>query len=203
MPKLTKYRSLAVSGVALTAALALAACGDNAADQPGQSAPVNAVQDATSAAVGQTSAATLGANTLEGYVDNAAISDMYEIEAGRMAMERGVSAQTKELGQMLVTDHTASSDQLKTLAQAAGETVPTEMDERRQGLIDNLRAAQGAEFDEVFADQQIAAHQEALTLHRGYAENGEVAELKTFASNLVPKLETHLQMAQRLDSAQQ
>lgn len=189
---------------ALAAALALAACGDNRGDDTalGQTEPVNAAQDATSAAVGQTSAATLGANTLEGYVTNAAISDMYEIEAGRMASERGASAEAKQLGEMLVADHTTSSERLKALAQAAGETVPMEMDERRQGLLDNLRAAQGAEFDRVFADQQVAAHQEALTLHRGYADSGENTELQAFARDLVPKLEAHLEMARNLQSAQ-
>ena len=188
---------------ALAAALALAACGDNRGDDTalGQTEPVNAAQDATSAAVGQTSAATLGANTLEGYVTNAAISDMYEIEAGRMASERGASAEAKQLGEMLVADHTTSSERLKALAQAAGETVLMQMDERRQGLLDNLRAAQGAEFDRVFADQQVAAHQEALTLHRGYADSGENTELQAFARDLVPKLEAHLEMARNLQSA--
>ena len=145
--------------------------------------------------------AEAGADRKKAYVTNAAIGDMYEIEAGRMAVERGASAEAKQLGEMLVTDHTTSSERLKGLAQAAGETVPMEMDERRKGLLDNLRAAQGAEFDRVFADQQVAAHQEALTLHRGYADSGENTELQAFARDLVPKLEAHLEMARNLQSA--
>jgi putative membrane protein len=184
---------------AAAAALSLAACGQN--NNPGQSEPVNTVQDATSAAVGQTSAATLGANTLGGYVSNAAIGDMYEIEAGRMAQERAQNADVKAFGQMLVTDHTATSNEMKPLAAAAGETAPTEMDERRKGLLDNLRAASAADFDRVFLDQQVAAHQEAITLHRGYADNGEDAQLKAFAGRTVPKLEQHLERARQLQGA--
>ncbi len=186
------------------ALVGLAACGNgDGTTEVGQSEPVNAAQDATSAAVGQTSAATLGANTLDGYVMNAAVSDMYEIEAGRMAQEKGQSAETRQLGEMLVNDHTASSGRLAELARAAGETPPTEMDERRQGLIDNLRAADGAQFDEVFAEQQVAAHQEAITLHEGYGENGDNAELAAFARDLVPTLRTHLERAQALEAAAQ
>ncbi|MFN3514402.1 MAG: DUF4142 domain-containing protein [Phenylobacterium sp.] len=184
---------------AAAAALSLAACGQN--NNPGQSEPVNTVQDATSAAVGQTSAATLGANTLGGYVSNAAIGDMYEIEAGRMAQERAQNADVKAFGQMLVTDHTATSNEMKPLAAAAGETAPTEMDERRKGLLDNLRAASAADFDRVFLDQQVAAHQEAITLHRGYADKGEDAQLKAFAGRTVPKLEQHLERARQLQGA--
>lgn len=186
---------------AAIALIGLQACNrQEAADaNPGQSDAVNAAQDATSAAVGQTSAATLGANTLQGYVTNAAIGDMYEIEAGKIAQEKGASADVKAFGKMLVTDHTATSAEMKPLAAAAGQTPPTDLDERRKGLLDNLRAASGAEFDKAFIAQQVAAHEEAITLHRGYGDNGDNAELKAFAVKTVPKLEQHLQHARSLE----
>ena len=191
-----------IATVGAAGLLGLAACGDGANDTDlGQTDPVNAVQDATSAVVGETSAETLGANTLEGYVDNAAIGDMYEIEAGRMAQARGVSAETKALGEMLVSDHTAAAERMAGLARAAGETIPTEMDERRQGLIDNLRAAQGAEFDRVFAEQQVAAHEEAISLHEGFADNADHPELAAFAGEMVPTLRAHLERARALEAA--
>ena len=59
------------------AALTLAAC--NNQENPGQSDPVNAAQDATSEAVGSVSAMTAG-QTVDGYVMNAAMGDMYEIQ---------------------------------------------------------------------------------------------------------------------------
>ena len=90
---------------------------------------------------------------------------------------------------------------MKPLATGAGQTPPAAMDERRQGLIDNLRAASGTDFDRTFVTQQIAAHEEALTLHRGYAENGDNPALKTFAGKTVPKLEEHLKGAQALQTA--
>lgn len=191
-----------IATVGAAALLGLAACGDGTDENAvGQTEPVNAAQDATSAMVGQTSAATLGANTLGGYVSNAAIGDMYEIEAGRMAQERGVRADVKALGEMLVTDHRAAATRMTGLAQAAGETIPTEMDERRKGLLDNLRAADGASFDRVFAKQQVAAHQEALTLHEGFADNQEHVELAAHARDLVPKLQAHLERARALETA--
>jgi len=191
-----------IATVGAAALLGLAACGDGTDNTAvGQTEPVNAAQDATSAVVGQTSAATLGANTVGGYVSNAAIGDMYEVEAGRMAQERGVRAETKALGEMLVSDHTAAAERMAGLARAAGETIPTEMDERRQGLIDNLRAAQGAEFDRVFAAQQVAAHQEALTLHEGFADNTDHPELAAHARETVPRLQAHLERARALETA--
>ncbi len=165
--------------------------------------PVNAVQDAASVPVGQMSAATMGANTVGGYVPNAAIGDMYEIQAAEIALERTANPQVRELAQMIVTDHRAASQSLMALApQAAPDvTLPPDLDERRQGLIDTLRTANAAAFDQVFLDQQVAAHQEALTLHRGFADNTDAPQLATHAREVAPKIEMHLERARTLEEA--
>lgn len=189
----TTHLSLLACGAA---ALALSAC--NNQENPGQSDPVNAVQDATSEAVGSVSAMT-GGQTVEGYVMNAAIGDMYEIQAADIALERTENAQVRELAQMIKNDHTAASQRLQAAAQAAGQTVPTELDERRQGMIDNLRAASSpAEFDRVYIAQQVAAHEEALNLHRGFADNDDNAQLAQHAQAVIQPIEMHHQRAEQL-----
>jgi putative membrane protein len=182
---------------AASALALLAACGQND-DQMAQD-PVNAVQDATSAAVGQTSAATLGANTVEGYVTNAAIGDMYEIQAAEIALERSQNAQVRELAQMIHDDHTAASQRMQSIVQGGDveAELPTELDERRQGMIDNLRDAEN--FDQVYIDQQVAAHQEALTLHRGFDDNEDAPELAAHAQQVTGPIEMHLERARALD----
>lgn len=160
----------------------------------------NAVQDAAGGAVGAVSAATLG-RTTEGFVTGAAIGDMYEIEAGRMASTMATNADLKAFGQQMVTDHTRMSSELRTAAGAAsGVTIPAAMDERRQGMIDNLRQA-GDRFDAVYRDQQIAAHEEALTLARTYAEAGDNAALRAHAAAGAPMIENHLQAVRAITVA--
>lgn len=180
---------------AAVSALALTACSrQEAADSeanPGQSEPVNAAQDAVGAAVGQVSASTMGANSTEAFVANAAMSDMYEIEAGKMAQAKAQSADVKAFGKMMVADHTAMSNEMKPLAQAAGQTLPAELDQRRKGMLDNLKAATGADFDKAYLAQQDAAHAEAHTLMTGYAENGDNAQLKALAQKAAPKIQAH------------
>lgn len=179
----------AVSALALTACSRQEAANNEA--NPGQSEPVNAAQDAVGAAVGQVSASTMGANSTEAFVANAAMSDMYEIQAGKMAQEKAQSADVKAFGKMMVTDHTAMSNEMKAAAQAANLTLPTELDQRRKGMIDNLTAASGADFDKVYLAQQDAAHGEAHTLVTGYAENGDNAALKALAQKAAPKIQAH------------
>lgn len=177
----------------------LAACGQNT-ESPGQTEAANTVQDAAAAPVGQMSAAILGANTVGGYVPAAAMADMYEIQAAAIAQERSTNAEVKELAGMITRDHTDSSNKLKSMAPTAAPdvTLPTELDERRQGMLDNLRSAPAADFDRVYLQQQVAAHQEALTLHRGFSDNADAPQLAGLAREVVPKIEMHLQHAQRL-----
>lgn len=191
--------SLTLVLMAGAASLALAAC--NGEDNPGQSEPANAAQDAMGGVVGA-GAAVLGAQTVEGYVSNAAEGDMYEIQAADIALERSQNAQVRELAQMIKADHTAASERLRAAAQGAGQTLPTELDERRQGMLDNLRAASAEDFDSVYIDQQVAAHNEALRLHRGFADNTDHPELAAHARAVVDPIERHLRMAEQLDNAE-
>lgn len=200
-------RTLLISA-AFTTALALSACGEknevvedgpveNASAQSGVgSNPVsNAAQDAASAAVGTASAVTAG-RTTGGFVTNAAIGDMYEIESSRMAEKQAQSADLKKFAAQMIKDHTKSSAELKAAAGGVQDvTLPTAMDERRQGMIDNLKQA-GGKFDEVYREQQTAAHEENVALHRTYAENGDNAALKALAAKHLPIVEGHLRMVQ-------
>lgn len=195
-----------ILAAAATAALSLAACqktdqAANAADPGTTNDAVNAAQDATSAAVGATAAATVGQVSTDAFVTNAAISDMYEVQAGEIAQKKGQAADVKAFGKMMVADHTALSKEVKPLAEAAGKTLPTGLDERRKGLIDNLNAASPAEFDAVYLSQQEAAHSEALTLMQGYADNGDDAGLKGAAAKAVPKVQAHLDHVKKLQAA--
>jgi putative membrane protein len=187
---------------AAMACLAVAACqkkeGDNSAGMnPGQTEAVNAVQDAAAGPVGQAGAA-MAANTTEGFVTQAAMSDMYEIEAGKIAATKAKSPKVKEFAAMMVKDHTASSSKMKGLL-PAGMTPPAALDERRKGMLDNLRATNGDDFDTVYMDQQSNAHAEAVTLFRGYADNGDTPGLKGFAAQTLPVIEKHHEMAKSID----
>jgi len=202
--------ALMLSG-ALAAALTLAACGErnevvedgpvenaSAESGVGSNAASNTVQDAASAAVGTVSAATLG-RTTGGFVTNAAIGDMYEIESSRLALKQAQSPELKKYAQRMIDEHTKSSADLKAaVGSAQGVTIPTAMDERRQGMIDNLRQAPAGGFDEVYRAQQIAAHEENATLHRTYADAGDNAAVKALAAKHLPMIEQHLQQIQAM-----
>lgn len=191
---------------AAAAALSLTACNKPAATPAPPPAAetatdaTNAAQDAVGAAVGQTSAATLGSHDTGAFVSNASQSDMYEIQAGGIAATRAKNADVKAFGKSMVTQHTAMSNEMKPLITAAGQTPADKLDERRQGFIDNLKTASAADFDKTYIDQQVAAHEETLTLMKGYADNGDDAGLKAAAGKTAPKVQAHLDKAKAIQA---
>ena len=192
-------KNIAIVSVASLALLA--ACGQGG-DTAGENAneAVNATQDMTSGAVGQTSAATLGANTVDGFVTNLAVANMYELQAAEIAQAKSTNAQVKELATMITRDHTSAGEKLMATAPTAAPNVmvPTALDQRRQGLIDNLNAASAADFDKVYLDQQVAAHNEVLTLLNGFSDNTDAPALATLAGELVAPVTMHRDRAREL-----
>lgn len=194
---------------ALAAALAAASCGkpaeqkaDAGAAAPEQSnGAVNAVQDAAGAATGAVTGVAVGFDT-ESFTKEAAIAGQYEIDAAKLAIGRTKNPQVKKLATMLVEDHTAAAAKLKGLV-AGGKVpgpLPAALDERRKGLIDNLKGAADADFDQVYLSQQKAAHQEAVSAFKGYGERGDNPALKAFASETAPKLQHHEEAVEALQS---
>ena len=198
-------RSVILSSAAL---LALAACGEaEKATNEVENAATEVASDTTEAVENTTAAATDAApddaNTASGYATNAALSDMYEVEASRLALQKAKAPEVKKFAQMMVDDHTKTTNELKSLleTQAIPVTLPTALDGRRQGMITELQQASPTEFDTSYLDQQTRAHGEALDLHKSYADNGDNARLKAFAAKTAPIVQKHLDQVKRIDKS--
>ncbi len=185
--------------VILAAALMATACDTPDSQQADQAQADGAMTDDSMTADGQPGAmasgeAMAGENVpTDAYIVRAAMSDMYEIEAGKLAADNGESAQTRRFGQMMVNDHTKSSQEMKSVLASAMPTAtpPARLDAEHQQMIDRLKAADGAAFDREYQTQQMMAHRKALALHEGYAVNGENTELKAFAQKVTPVIRKH------------
>lgn len=126
---------------------------------------------------------------------------MYEVTAGKIAQQRSQSAGVKAFAAKMVQAHTATTAKLKGIIASNSIQVapPAHVDNRRQGMLDDLRGATAADFDHRYITQQIAAHKEADILLRGYAHDGDNAAIKAFAADTDKSVKMHLAMARKLD----
>jgi putative membrane protein len=160
---------------------------------------VAGAEDAAAAATGA-AAAPVAAATTSGFVTAAAISDMYEIAAAKIARQKATDPAVKSFAAKMIHDHTQSTEGLKK-ALAAGSVVaspPADINQRRKGMIDNLQKAAPGDFDKTYLSQQVAAHDEAASLFKGYSDHGDTDVLKAFATKTTPTIQEHLAMAKQI-----
>ncbi|MBP2308176.1 DUF4142 domain-containing protein [Azospirillum melinis] len=132
------------------------------------------------------------------FAEKAAISDMFEIQAGKLAQDQAKEQGVKQFGSHMVADHTKTSDAMKTMAREKSMTLPTKLDSEHQQKLDKLRGLKGDQFDSAYLQGQMDAHQTAVTLFRQQAENGKDADLRRFAEQSLPTLEQHLRQVRDL-----
>jgi putative membrane protein len=133
-----------------------------------------------------------------GYMAMAGSSDQFEIQSSQLAHQAAQNPAVHAFANMLIADHTRSTQMLVAAAQSAGLTPPPPaLLPADQAMLDQLRAAgTGPAFDMAFRDIQIQAHQKALALHQNYAASGDVPALRTTAGQTVPVVQGHLQQVQ-------
>lgn len=164
-----------------------------------KSEAISATKDKLGHAVGIVSAEMT--TTTAGFVSAAASSDMYEVEAAKIALMRSHDTMVKKFAKNMISAHTKTTAELKEIVADEKLTVtpPSTLDTRRQTMIDDLRGAKDADFDERYIDQQVDAHEEALIVMRGYHNSGDNESLKKFAGNVENAVKMHLSMAKRMD----
>jgi putative membrane protein len=186
--------------IALVAALA-------ACSQKAENATANAVTDigsdignATDNAVDTVGDALTTTPTGQEFADKAAKSDAFEIAAGKLARTNAESADVKKFAATMIEAHTGSTAKIKAAAAKAKPEIKPDatLTSDQQSKLDDLGKLKGADFDKAYIDGQISAHEDALSLMKGYADKGDTPSLKTAAGEILPKVQDHLDMAKKL-----
>jgi putative membrane protein len=179
---------------AAQAADSSAAAAASAADAAASSA-VDATASAAQASV--SGAAASAAATTPDFVTAAASTDMFEIQAARLAEKRSKNADVKAFAAMMIHDHTQSTAALKAAIKASGATVslPTDLPTDKKAKLDELTSAAPADFDKAYMESQVMAHQDALTVMKAYAAGGDTPQIKDFAAKTALVVQMHLDKA--------
>lgn len=161
---------------------------------------MNKAMDTVAGMGGKMSAAST--DSANGFVENAAIGDIYERTAAQMALTRARHPEVKAFAAKMLTDHMTSTHQLEAALETnPGRGVkrpPTEPDERRMKMLKHLGQAPDDSFDKTYLDQQLLAHEETTTLMRNYVKEGENPQLVSVAMGTLPVVERHLALAKEL-----
>jgi putative membrane protein len=159
------------------------------------------------AAAAQSTGERLGVNSALGiapstqdFVTEAANSSQFEIQSSQIAQQRG-DADSKSFATQMIADHQKLDSELTDLIKVKNVSVniPTGVSDKQQSMLDKLKILQGADFDKEYRDDQVSAHQSAISLFQRYGKGGENADLKGWAQTSEGTLQHHLDMARDID----
>ena len=128
----------------------------------------------------------------------AASGGMMEVEIGKIAQQKAQNTRVKDFGAMMVRDHSKANNELKTLAASKNIAIPSAMGEHHQSMVEDMKNRTGADFDHAYISMMVNDHEKDISDFRSEAGQGGDGDIRAFASNTLPVLQTHLDSAKEI-----
>jgi len=123
---------------------------------------------------------------------------MTEVKLGQMAQDKGMSQRVKDFGAMMVKDHTAAGDELKSMARQKNVTLPETMSNDHQKKTDDLNKKTGKDFDKAYMKAMVDGHQSTVNDFEKASKDTKDADVKAWVDKTLPTLKMHLDSAKAI-----
>jgi putative membrane protein len=134
------------------------------------------------------------------FYKKAAEGGIAEVELGNLAQKKSQNSSVQEFGAMMVKDHSAANDKLKSLAASKGVTLPTSASMSQGASKAKLEMLSGTSFDKSYIKGMIKDHKEDIAEFNKEATSGQDPDAKAFAASTLPTLKEHLQKIESIAS---
>ena len=126
-----------------------------------------------------------------------AYSNISEIAAGKLALEKSQSDDVKSYAQKMIDDHTKAQQELQTLADSKGVKLPTEPDAKHKALSKVMAGMKGDAFDKRYLKQGgLNDHENTHKLLTRVQGKAKDADLKAYGAKTIAVVDQHLTLAQ-------
>jgi putative membrane protein len=132
------------------------------------------------------------------FLTEAMKGDNSETMLGKIAMQRGATAQTRQFGSMLVTDHSKAKMQVAALARKMGVPVTNAVAPEAAAERTKLSHLSGRAFDNEFGRYMVDDHQKDIAKFEAESKQRPDGAVATLAANTLPTLRKHLQVAKQI-----
>ena len=133
------------------------------------------------------------------FIKEAIQGNLAEQKLGQLAQQKGQSEAVRSYGNSLQKDHATANREAMKAAQSLGVNAPTQPTEKQESAYNNLSKLSGEKFDDAFVKAMVKDHRQDIKEYEKAAKSTENAA-GTYASQALPTLKMHLQMAENIDS---
>jgi putative membrane protein len=141
---------------------------------------------------------SMDSNTDESFFKNAAEGGLSEVDAGKLAEQKGTNAAIKDFGGMMVKDHSSANQKLWKIAAAQNIKLPTTPSVEQVAAAERLKLLSGDSFDKAYIKNQLDAHRDTVALFKKEIASGEDSQAKQFAGATLPTVQSHLEQIRKI-----
>ena len=134
------------------------------------------------------------------FLMKAADANLSNIDVARLAMHKSQNSDVKDFANMIQSDDASALEDLTDLMNDKGVSLPNTLSPEMKTEIETMTALSGAELDREFANMMVAQHQKEIGMYHDQLEIAQTPDVRKYAEDLLPRLEMHLEKAQRLQS---
>ena len=116
------------------------------------------------------------------FVRDVALKNMAEIELSRMALDKATNLDIKSFAQMMIDDHSAAGNKLKSVVSGQPIEWPAQLDDKHRKTADELAKKQGADFDRDYVKAMVEGHQDLAAKLESRLDVQSLADWKTAAA---------------------
>jgi putative membrane protein len=134
------------------------------------------------------------------FLMKAADANLSNIDVARLAIHKSQNSDVKDFANMIQSDDASALEDLTGLMNDKGVSLPNTLSPEMKTEIETMTALSGPELDREFANMMVAQHQKEIGMYHDQLEIAQTPDVRKYAEDLLPRLEMHLEKAQRLQS---
>lgn len=122
-----------------------------------------------------------------------------EIKMAALATAISGNQAIRAYAEKMLEQHMIAMDVLRKMASAHGVILPGGVDKAHASLLHKLALLTDGEFDQLYLSEAgIADHHQSQRLFEEAARRAQAPQLKTYIAQLVPVIDEHLQLAEKM-----
>ena len=133
-----------------------------------------------------------------GFLVNAADAGMAEVQMGEKAQSKAVNQRVKNFAAMMVHDHSAANDKVKSFASQRNVTLPGAVSDDHKKMAEDLDKKTGKDFDKAYMDDMVKGHEKVVDMFEKANNNVNDTEVKNFINSTLPAIKAHLDSAKAI-----
>lgn len=135
------------------------------------------------------------------FFKHAAEGGLSEVDLGKLAQDKSKNSSVQDFGALMVKDHSAANEKLKSIAAAQGVSLPSSENVGQMAMKAKLEVLTGDTFDKSYIKSMVKDHEEDIAEFKTEATSGQDPQAKAFAAATLPTLQGHLRKIKAVASA--